>query len=367
MCPGCSLSSSSCLLRASSDSWLLCFFFTLSIALPPRALSNSSVFFPALQSWLPVPLQPSALWYCCSDSLIVTQLSGDSSVLVPWSGDSTVALSCRDPELPLSPRETELQVCLAWRNHSPHLFPSSSSSSSFLSVSLTFPLLFFRSTNQQLCLEGNQAAQANYAALAAASLSPSFSSAHLSTWPGSCHAFPPCLPLSIYSCPPSSNDSLPSWHSSCSSLLLRDRLFKQLSSVALHHSITKWASQKSESPIYKTYPLKYPIAKIREPLPTRYLHHWYTFTYHYYDVLHTLSTLPSSIQIGICLLLYLNLCLSNPMGLNHCGLYYLCLSCWLHETGDHNFCVLFSSIWSYIAFCFHWQISNICLLYSGRQ
>lgn len=62
--------------------------------------------------------------------------------------------------------------CVAWRNHSPHLFLSSASS--FLSVSLAFPLLFFRSTNQQLCLEGNQAAPANYAALGTAPFFLSF-------------------------------------------------------------------------------------------------------------------------------------------------------------------------------------------------
>lgn len=140
MCPGCSLSSSSCLLRASSDSWLLCFFFTLSIA--PSSQSSVKLFclLPSTPVLTPCssPAQRSLLLLLWLS--VVTQLSGDSSVLVPWSGDSTVALSCRDPTLPLSPRETELQVCLAWHNHSPHLFPSSSSSSSsFLSVSLAFP------------------------------------------------------------------------------------------------------------------------------------------------------------------------------------------------------------------------------------
>lgn len=138
---------------------------------------NSSAFFPPLTRDPPFLFGP-ARRYSCSVSLsvwIVSQLGGESSVEVRRSGDSTVALSCLYPALPLSPRETELQVCVAWHNHSRHLSPSSASS--FLSVSLTFPHLFLCSTNQRLCLEGNQAALANYAALAAApSSSPSSSS-----------------------------------------------------------------------------------------------------------------------------------------------------------------------------------------------
>lgn len=66
----------------------------------------------------------------------VTRLGSESSAgELSQSGDSTVALSCLYPALPLSPWETELQVYVAWCNHSHHL--SLSSASSFLSVSLT--------------------------------------------------------------------------------------------------------------------------------------------------------------------------------------------------------------------------------------
>ena len=93
------------------------------------------------------------------------------------SGDSTVALSCHDPALPLSPRETELQVCVAWCNHSSSL----SILPPILSVSVAFPLLFICSTNQRLCLKGNQAVLANYAALAV--LPPSLSLFYLTSLP----------------------------------------------------------------------------------------------------------------------------------------------------------------------------------------
>lgn len=97
---------------------------------------------------------------------------------------------------PLSPRETELQVCGMVQSLS-RLFPSSTSS--FLSACLSPPLLFLSSTNQQLCLEGNQAAPANYAALASA---PPFPLPALLYVLPDQTAFPPSPP-SISSCPPS--------------------------------------------------------------------------------------------------------------------------------------------------------------------
>lgn len=78
-----------------------------------------------------------------------------------------VAVSCC---YPASPRETELQVCVEC-NHPLHI-----SLSPCVSLSLC-PRLFSCSEYPLLCLEGNQAARANYAALAPLpffSFNPSF-------------------------------------------------------------------------------------------------------------------------------------------------------------------------------------------------
>lgn len=123
-----------CILRLLTPPLLL--LPTLDFPPPSRSVNSSAVFHSSPNSaFLSNPALSLALVLslCLSLSIrIVAQLSGDSSVEVQWSGDYTVALSCCDPALLLSPRETELQVCVARCNHSPHLFPSSPSSRTHL-------------------------------------------------------------------------------------------------------------------------------------------------------------------------------------------------------------------------------------------
>lgn len=195
----CTLSSSSRALWASSGSWLLSFFFSLWFG---PLLCQLFCLLLNMQSWLPAPLR------VCRSVTGALAVSASARVVTRlrrgWLGGSgvkwrphTVALSCLDPNATtVSKGDWASSVCGMVQSLS-HLFPSSTSS--FLSVCLSSPLLFLSSTNQQLCLEGNQAAPANYAALAAAP--PSLLPALRSVLPDQT-AFTPSPP-SISSCPPS--------------------------------------------------------------------------------------------------------------------------------------------------------------------